>query len=38
VGGIDAVDGVEARRLVQRVYETSPDIIGKLKKALQPPR
>ena len=34
---IDAVDGVEAQRLVRRFYETSPDIIGKVKKALQPP-
>ena len=34
---IDAVDGVETQRLVRRFYETSPDIIGKVKKALQPP-
>ena len=35
---IDAVDGVETQRLVRRFYETSPDIIGKVKKALQPPQ
>ena len=34
---IDAVDGAETQRLVRRFYETSPDIIGKVKKALQPP-
>jgi hypothetical protein len=33
---IDAVDGVETQRLVRRFYETSPDIIGKVKQALQP--
>jgi len=35
---IDAVDGEQTQRLVRRFYEASPDIVGKVKKALQPPQ
>jgi tripartite-type tricarboxylate transporter receptor subunit TctC len=35
---IDAVDGVETQRLVRRFYEASPEIIRKVKQALQPPQ
>ncbi len=35
---IDAVDGAETQRLVRRFYETSPEIIAKVKRALQPPQ
>ena len=35
---IDAVDGAETQRLVRRFYEASPEVISKVKKALQPPQ
>jgi hypothetical protein len=35
---IDAVDGEQTQRLVRRFYEASPDIVSKVKKALQPPQ
>jgi hypothetical protein len=33
---IDAVDGAEVQRLVATMYSATPDLIEKLKKALQP--
>ena len=33
---IDAVDGVEMQRLIAKMYAASPELVARLKKALQP--
>ena len=33
---IDAVDGAEVQRLIARIYAAPPELIAKVKKALQP--